>query len=88
MASSAPTTTFEADPPPNRTFARQAELPKLPVPPLEETCRRYLTALRGLQDEKEHAKTKIVVDEFLKGEGPRIQERLKEWAKSKARWVA
>lgn len=80
-----PTTTFEAHPPQNRTFARQGELPKLPIPPLEDTCRRYLTALEGLQDAKEHARTKLIVEEFLKGEGPRVQERLKEWAKNKAR---
>ena len=32
-----PVTKFEANPPKSRTFARQDELPKLPVPPLEDT---------------------------------------------------
>lgn len=32
-----------------RTFAQQSKLPKLPVPPLKDTCERYLTALKGLQ---------------------------------------
>jgi carnitine O-acetyltransferase len=80
-----PVTTFEAKPPPNRTFARQGELPKLPIPPLEETLKRYLNALVGLQDPHEHARTRAAVDDFLKGEGPRIQERLIEWAKTKDR---
>jgi carnitine O-acetyltransferase len=83
--STGPTTTIEAHPPPNQTFARQGELPKLPIPPLEDTCRRYLRALEGLQTPEEHARTRQIVDEFLKGEGPRIQARLQEWAKSKDR---
>lgn len=32
-----------------RTFAQQSKLPKLPVPPLKDTCERYLRALKGLQ---------------------------------------
>jgi hypothetical protein len=85
--SQAPTTTFTADPPKGRTFARQGELPKLPIPPLEDTLRRYLNALVGLQDAQEHSRTRAVVEEFLKGDGPRIQEKLVEWAKTKDRWV-
>lgn len=82
-----PVTRFEANPKESRTFARQGELPKLPIPPLEETCRRYLRALEGLQDPKEHEETKRAVDDFLQHDGPRVQERLKEYAKDKARCV-
>ncbi len=85
MASSSPVTKFQQHPQENRTFARQSELPKLPVPPLEETCERYLRALEGLQDAKDHEETKRAVDDFLKNDGPRIQERLKVWAEDKAR---
>lgn len=70
-----------------KTFARQDQLPKLPVPPLEETCKRYLRALQALQDEKEHELTKQAVKEFLEGEGPIIQAKLKEWAKNKASYI-
>jgi carnitine O-acetyltransferase len=85
--STGPTTTFTANPPVNRTLAHQAKLPKLPIPPLEETCRRYLTSLVGLQDSREHAKTQAAVEDFLKNDGPRLQERLVEWAKTKDRYV-
>ncbi|TCD66328.1 hypothetical protein EIP91_001477 [Steccherinum ochraceum] len=80
MAAASPVTKFQPNPPPSRTFARQDELPKLPIPPLEETTARYLKALEGLQDPKDHEETKRAVQEFLEGEGPRVQEKLKEWA--------
>lgn len=82
-----PVTKFEAHPPSNRTLASQDKLPKLPIPPLEDTCRRYLTALEGLQDAREHEQTVKAVKEFLEGEGPTLQKRLQEWAETKARYV-
>lgn len=85
---SAPTTKFEADPPPSRTFAHQSKLPKLPIPPLEDTCKRYLRALEALQDEKEHERTKRAVEQFLNGEGPVWQEKLIKWAESRDRSVS
>ena len=81
-------TKFESNPPKARTFARQHELPKLPVPPLEDTLKRYLRALEGLQDEYEHEETKIAVHAFLHEEGPDLQERLKVWDQGKARQVS
>lgn len=68
-----------------RTFAFQDKLPKLPIPPLDDTCRRYLRALEYLQDEHEYPVTKAAVQDFLQNDGPRIQEKLKEYAKDKAR---
>lgn len=80
---------FNPSPPPSsaRTFAFQDNLPKLPIPPLEDTCRRYLKALEALQDEKEHELTKEAVKDFLENDGPKIQEKLLEWAKDRARCV-
>jgi carnitine O-acetyltransferase len=66
----------------------QASLPKLPVPNLQDTCRRYLAALKELQDEDEHEATKRAVDDFLRGEGPKIQAKLLSWAESQARLVS
>ncbi|EKM83245.1 hypothetical protein AGABI1DRAFT_111693 [Agaricus bisporus var. burnettii JB137-S8] len=71
----------------NKTFAYQEQLPKLPIPSLEDTCRRYLKALEALQDEREHAVTKAAVQEFLEGDGPRIHQNLIEWAKDKASYI-
>ncbi|KAJ3734874.1 carnitine acetyl transferase [Lentinula guzmanii] len=79
--------TNDADIVPKSTFASQDKLPKLPVPPLEDTCRRYLGALEGLQDPEEHARTKEVVKEFLEKEGPGIQQKLIDWAKTQDSYI-
>ena len=74
--------------PPNRALTHQDQLPKLPIPPLEETCNRYLRALVALQDDKEHETTKAAVHEFLITDGPKLQEILKEYASDKQRCVS
>jgi carnitine O-acetyltransferase len=74
-------------PPPGKTFAYQDRLPHLPIPPLEDTCKRYLKALEALQDEYEHEETKKAVKDFLENDGPRIQQKLIEWGKRKDRCV-
>ncbi|KDQ07845.1 hypothetical protein BOTBODRAFT_59697 [Botryobasidium botryosum FD-172 SS1] len=48
------------------------------MPSLEDTCKRYLLALKGLQDHSEHARTKKAIQGFLNGDGQRIQEKLKQ----------
>lgn len=70
-----------------RMHHEQPEFPRLPIPLLEETLRRYVRALEGLQDAREHEATKRAVNDFLKGEGPRIQEKLIAYAKDRARYV-
>ncbi|OWT38800.1 carnitine O-acetyltransferase [Cryptococcus neoformans] len=67
---------------------RPPDLPRLPIPPLKDTCARYLRALEALQSPKEHAKTKQVVKEFLEGgEGALWQEKLEEYAKDKESYI-
>lgn len=78
-------TTFDSNKPTNRTLAYQDELPKLPIPPLSDTLKRYLRALEALQDEKDHAVTQAAVQEFLETDGPKLDELLREYAKDKAR---
>ena len=57
-----------------------SSLPKLPIPKLEDSCKRYLRALEGLQDEEEHAKTQSIVQKFLSsGEGEKWQKKLEEY---------
>jgi len=73
--------------PSNKTLAYQDKLPKLPIPPLEETCNRYLRALEALQDEKDHELTKAAVQEFLETDGPKLHEMLKEYAQDKDSYI-
>ncbi|KAH8786681.1 carnitine acetyl transferase-like protein [Hyaloscypha finlandica] len=69
------------------TFAAQDKLPKLPIPDLESSTSKYLAALKPLQTPREHAETQQAVDEFLKAEGPELQERLKKYATGKTSYI-
>lgn len=69
------------------TFANQDSLPKLPIPDLEDSCRRHLDALMALQSPREHEETKAAVAEFLKTDGPSLQEKLKNYATSKTSYI-
>lgn len=58
----------------------KSPLPKLPLPKLEDSCKRYLRALEGLQSAEEHERTKGIVHEFLTGgEGEKWQKKLQEY---------
>jgi carnitine O-acetyltransferase len=72
--------------PSGRTFAAQDKLPKLPVPTLESSCRRYLEALKPLQSAQEHEASATAVQTFLQGEGPILQAQLKEYDRSQANY--
>ncbi|KAI1354335.1 Choline/Carnitine o-acyltransferase-domain-containing protein [Xylaria sp. FL0043] len=69
------------------TFAAQDDLPKLPIPDLESSCRKYLAALRPLQGPREHAETRLAVEEFLKSDGPDLQEKLQKYALGKSSFI-
>jgi carnitine O-acetyltransferase len=69
------------------TFANQDSLPKLPIPDLEDTCRKHLEALSTLQTMREHEETKAAVKDFLKTDGPILQEKLKAYASSKTSYI-
>ncbi|KAJ6145477.1 hypothetical protein N7470_009372 [Penicillium chermesinum] len=69
------------------TFANQDSLPKLPIPELEDTCKRHLESLVALQTPREHKDTKAAVEEFLKTDGPALQEKLKAYASSKTSYI-
>lgn len=57
-------------------------LPRLPVPSLEETGRRYLKSVHPLVSEAEYQRTKNAVEAFIRpgGEGEPLQNRLLERA--------
>lgn len=55
----------------------QASLPRLPVPQLEKTCERYLSAQKPILIEEQLRHTESCVQRFLAGEGPLLQKELK-----------
>lgn len=69
------------------TFASQDKLPKLPIPELASTCRRYIEALKPLQTAREQSDTQQAVSEFLRGDGPELQEKLKSYAQGKTSYI-
>lgn len=70
------------------TFARQDELPRLPIPPLADTCERYLAALAPLQTPEQHQRTRHAVEHFLHRDGPLLQERLHQYASTRTSYIA
>nr|XP_034173162.1 carnitine O-palmitoyltransferase 2, mitochondrial [Osmia lignaria] len=58
------------------TMHFQSSLPRLSIPKLEDTCRRYLNAQRPLLSNEELKKTAIYVDEFLTKDGIRLHKEL------------
>ncbi|KAL9097938.1 MAG: hypothetical protein Q9165_000264 [Trypethelium subeluteriae] len=72
---------------PGITFAAQDKLPKLPIPDLESTCRKYLEALKPLQSPREHHDTATAVNEFKRRDGPDLQERLRKYATGKSSYI-
>lgn len=86
-ASTASDSSSMSNPKAGITFASQDKLPKLPIPELEDTCRRYLEALKALQSAREHDETAAAVQEFLKKDGPVLQEKLKRYAVGKPSYI-
>lgn len=72
---------------PGITFAHQDKLPKLPIPELESSCQKYIAALKPLQSAKEHNDTVLSINEFLKSDGPVLQDKLKKYASGKANYI-
>uniref|UniRef100_UPI00358DFAF7 carnitine O-palmitoyltransferase 2, mitochondrial-like isoform X2 n=1 Tax=Myxine glutinosa TaxID=7769 RepID=UPI00358DFAF7 len=54
----------------------QEKLPRLPVPRLEDTIRRYLKAHRALLDDDAYRKTEQICSSFEHGEGQLLQNEL------------
>ncbi|KAL8975135.1 MAG: hypothetical protein Q9197_000649 [Variospora fuerteventurae] len=69
------------------TYAAEDKLPKLPIPELEDTCRKYQAVLTPLQNRREQEDTAAAVHEFLKSDGPELQARLKKYATGKTSYI-
>ncbi|KAG1059100.1 hypothetical protein G6F42_028432 [Rhizopus arrhizus] len=78
---------FTDEPTDGQTFQYQNQLPKLPIPELEDTAKRYLAAVKPLQSAEEHEATIQSVQEFMKNEGPLLQEKLKTYATDKSSYI-
>uniref|UniRef100_A0A8C2ACI1 Zgc:154046 n=1 Tax=Cyprinus carpio TaxID=7962 RepID=A0A8C2ACI1_CYPCA len=65
-------------------------LPKLPVPPLKQTCARYLASLEPLISEEEMTHTRELMDDFLRpgGVGERLQKSLERRARKTDNWLS
>lgn len=72
---------------PGITFAAQEKLPRLPIPELETTLKKYQDVLRPLQSKREQEDTDAAAQEFLKGEGLELQARLKKYATGKTSYI-
>ena len=72
---------------PGITFAHQDKLPQLPIPDLDGSCKKYLAALKPLQSSKEHNDTVLSIQDFLKSDGPSLQDKLKKYAAGKANYI-
>lgn len=61
------------------TYALQAALPRLPIPTLEETMAKFPKILQALQTPTQQTATAALVQDFLQGPGPTLQQALVEY---------
>eukprot|EP01063_Lacrimia_lanifica_P024950 TRINITY_DN32750_c0_g1_i1.p2 TRINITY_DN32750_c0_g1~~TRINITY_DN32750_c0_g1_i1.p2 ORF type:complete len:670 (+),score=285.92 TRINITY_DN32750_c0_g1_i1:88-2097(+) len=59
-----------------KTMTFQDSLPRLPIPKLEDTCKRYIDTVAPLLNSSELEKTKGVVSEFQTGSGKGLHDSL------------
>lgn len=69
------------------TFAGQDKLPKLPIPDLDSTLKRYLESLSPLQTSREQDESKAASLDFLEGEGKELQDKLKKYSSDKSSYI-
>ena len=61
-----------------KTYSRQEELPRLPIPDIDDTCTRFLETVQPLLEADAFAETEQAVQRFLAptGEGRGLQQAL------------
>ncbi|NXQ33152.1 CLAT acetyltransferase, partial [Alaudala cheleensis] len=67
----------------------ERQVPKLPVPPLQQTLRMYLQSMKHLVPEEQFKKTKAIVEKFgiTGGLGESLQQMLEERSEKTINWV-
>ena len=58
------------------TYYFQDSLPKIPIPPLEDTVTRFLASAKPLLTEEEFENTSNIANEFLNGKGKELNDAL------------
>ncbi|KAL0277700.1 UNVERIFIED_CONTAM: hypothetical protein PYX00_004900 [Menopon gallinae] len=70
-----------------KTFEGDVDLPSLPLPELQHTLSRYLDSLKPFTTPAEYLKSFKIVEEFERGIGAELNEKLKEKANNEKNWV-
>lgn len=70
-----------------KTFQLQNKLPSLPVPPLEQTCKKYLASVKPHLTSEEYLQTQFLVNEFASGVGKELQSKLEMRASNMRNWL-
>ncbi|KAL9966589.1 hypothetical protein ACROYT_G024691 [Oculina patagonica] len=70
-----------------KTFQLQDKLPSLPVPPLSQTCEKYLESVKPHLTREEYLQTQFVVNEFASGVGKELHKKLETRAKGMQNWL-
>uniref|UniRef100_A0AAQ4PA43 carnitine O-palmitoyltransferase n=1 Tax=Gasterosteus aculeatus aculeatus TaxID=481459 RepID=A0AAQ4PA43_GASAC len=62
-------------------YSFQNSLPRLPVPSIKDTCKRYLESVRPLMEDEQYQRMEGLTKDFEKNLGPRLQWylKLKSW---------
>ncbi|XP_075894248.1 carnitine O-palmitoyltransferase 1, liver isoform isoform X2 [Nelusetta ayraudi] len=62
-------------------YSFQNSLPRLPVPTVKDTCKRYLESVRPLMEDEQYERMEGLAKDFEKNLGPRLQWylKLKAW---------
>ncbi|KAM3599691.1 uncharacterized protein V6R79_009925 [Siganus canaliculatus] len=73
-----------------RYLTHQSGLPCLPVPPLQQTCERYITALEPIIEVDELQHTQELLQDFQKagGVGEKLQKSLEKRASNTENWLS
>lgn len=70
-----------------KTYSLQDALPSLPVPDLNQTCRKFLESVRPLLTDEEYAVSKQKVEDFRKKEGKSLHNDLWKYSFTVRNWV-